>query len=78
MYIEPGMVDRVSALDRKNTKYTKFFGEILLKKEYNRTWYWIADLKRIWIFYFLRILFAYMNINWADNVRNEDLLQGVK
>ena len=30
MYIEPGVVARVSTLDRKHTKYTQFlFGEIL-------------------------------------------------
>ena len=33
MYIEPGVVGRVSTLDRKHTKYTQFlFGEILRKK----------------------------------------------
>jgi len=27
---------------------------------------------------FSRILFAYMNIRWTNNVRSEELLQGIK
>ena len=34
MYIEPGIVGRVSTLDRKHSKCTQFlFGEILRKKK---------------------------------------------